>query len=196
MTCFVYCRFYSSEWLSEDFTRIGPHTDAEISRERIKCFRRLFPSDDEHKKVMDEYADFSMKMGPFEDLTCIASMSTMEPKNWWANFGGQTPLLQALAFKLLGQPTSSSCAERNWSTYAFIHSLKRSRLLPSRAVDLVFIHNNLRLLSRNNNEYEVQKTKMWDVGGDNFDLMEDVGYLKMAELTLDEPDLENAFTTE
>ncbi|CAA7040562.1 unnamed protein product [Microthlaspi erraticum] len=159
-------RFYSEDWLSEDFTRIGPHRDGEISCERIKCFRRLFPNDDEHTKVLNDYADFSMKMGSFDDLKCIESMSIMEPKNWWVNFGAQTPLLQGLAFKLLGQPSSSSCAERNWSTYAFIHSLKRNRLLPSRAVDLVFIHNNLRLLSRNDNEYETQKTKMWDVGGD------------------------------
>ncbi|KAL1225007.1 hypothetical protein V5N11_002786 [Cardamine amara subsp. amara] len=52
-------------------------------------------------------------------------------------------------FKVLGQPSSSSCAERNWSTYSFIHSLKRNKLTTSRAQDLVYIHNNLRLLSRN-----------------------------------------------
>ncbi|GKC92369.1 hAT dimerization domain, ribonuclease H-like domain protein [Tanacetum coccineum] len=79
-----------------------------------------------------------------------------------------------LEFRLLGQPTSSSCAERNWSTYAFIHSLRRNKLTTSRAQDLVFIHNNLRLLSRNPNDDE----KMWDVGGDAFDSMEDVGFLE------------------
>ncbi|GJT75732.1 ATP-dependent DNA helicase PIF1-like protein [Tanacetum coccineum] len=40
----------------------------------------------------------------------------------------------------------------------------------SRAQDLVYIHNNLRLLSRNPND----DVKMWDVGGDAFDSMEDV----------------------
>ncbi|KAJ9561796.1 hypothetical protein OSB04_006956 [Centaurea solstitialis] len=64
-------------------------------------------------------------------------MGTMEPKNWWVNFGAQTPLLQTLAFRLLGQPSSSSHAERNWSTYAFIHSLKRNKLTTSRAQDLI-----------------------------------------------------------
>ena len=142
-------------------------------------------------KVMQEYALFSMKSGPFEDLTSISMMSTMDPKSWWANFGAQTPLLQALAFRLLGQPSSSSCAERNWSTYSFIHSLRRDRLNPSRAQDLVFIHNNLRLLSRNSDQYEAEKTKMWDVGGDGFDSMEDVGFLEFADLSLDEPEFEN-----
>ncbi|KAL6544212.1 hypothetical protein OROGR_010709 [Orobanche gracilis] len=153
----------------------------------MKCFRRLFPNDDDHTKVLDEYAMFSTKSGPFEDLTSISMMATMEPKNWWVNFGAQTPFLQTLAFRLLGQPSSSSCAERNWSTYAFIHSLKGNKLTTSRAQDLVFIHNNLRLLSRKLND----DVKMWDVGGDAFDTMENVGFLEFADLSLDEPDFEN-----
>ncbi|KAL4571816.1 hypothetical protein LXL04_018581 [Taraxacum kok-saghyz] len=136
--------------------------------------------------------NFSIKSGPFVDLISISSLGTMEPKNWWANFGAQTPLLQTLAFKLLGQPTSSSCAERNWSTYAFIHSLKRNKLTPSRAQDLVYIHNNLRLLSRTPND----DVNMWDVGGDAFDSMEDVGFLEVANLSLDEPRFENDIISE
>nr|GFA74664.1 hAT dimerization domain, ribonuclease H-like domain protein [Tanacetum cinerariifolium] len=95
--------------------------------------------------------------------------------------------LQTLAFRLLGQPSSSSCAERNWSAYAFIHSLRRNKLTTSRAQDLVYIHNNLRLLSRNPND----DVKMWDVGEDAFDSMEDVGFLEFADLLLDEPEFEN-----
>ncbi|GJZ63698.1 hAT dimerization domain, ribonuclease H-like domain protein [Tanacetum coccineum] len=136
-------RYYSDAWLLEDSTRSAPHRDAEISQERINCFRRLFPSADEHSMVLDEYAMFSMKSGFFSDLTSISMMGTMEPKSWWVNFGAQTPFLQTLAFRLLGQPSSSSCAERNWSTYAFIHSLRRNKLTTSRAQDLVYIHNNL-----------------------------------------------------
>ncbi|GKB66271.1 hAT dimerization domain, ribonuclease H-like domain protein, partial [Tanacetum coccineum] len=180
-------RFYSDAWLLEDSTRSAPHRDAEISQERMKCFRRLFPNDDEHSRVLDEYAMFSMKSGCFSDLTSISMMGTMEPKSWWVNFGAQTPFLQTLAFRLLGQPSSSSCAERNWSTYAFIHSLRRNKLTTSRAQDLVYIHNNLRLLSRNPND----DVKMWDVGGDAFDSMEDVGFLEFADLSLDEPEFEN-----
>ncbi|KAK1411036.1 hypothetical protein QVD17_37580 [Tagetes erecta] len=119
-------------------------------------------------------------------------LATMEPKNWWVNFGAQTPFLQTMALRLLGQPSSSSCAERNWSTYAFIHSLRRNKLTTSRAEDLVYIHNNLRLLSRNPNE----AVKMWDVGGDAFDSMEDVGFLEVADLMLDEPEFENDIITD
>ncbi|KAL0706240.1 hypothetical protein Bca4012_072666 [Brassica carinata] len=200
---FVKKKILSDDWWEQvsyiiDFTRpiyemirLGPHRDPDVSSERMKCFRRLFPSIDDHLKVMDEYALFSMKTGPFEDLTCISVMFTMESKKWWANFGVQTPFLQTLAFKLLGQPSSSSCAERNWSTCSFIHSLRMNKLNPSRAQDLVFIHNNLRFLSRNSDQYDEEKTKMWDVGGDDFDSMKYIGYLEFASLSLDEPDLEN-----
>ncbi|CAH1441016.1 unnamed protein product [Lactuca virosa] len=140
---------------------------------------RLFPNGDEYSRVLDEYAMFSMKSGPFEDLTSISKMATMEPKNWWVNFGAQTPFLQTLAFRLLGQPSSSSCAERNCSTYAFIHSLKRNKLTTSRAQDLVYIHNNLRLLSRTPKD----DVKMWDVGADAFDSMEDVSQTPCAAVT-------------
>lgn len=162
----------------------------------MKCFRRLFSSDDEYDKVLDEYALFSLKAGPFGDVTSLSKRGTADPKSWWANFGSHTPLLQSLAFRLLGQPTSSSCCERNWSVYSFIHSLRRNKLNPKRAEDLVFIHNNLRLLSRNTDQYEDEKTKMWDVGGDAFDSLEDTGFLEFAELSLDEPELESVFFTD
>ena len=183
---FKCCRYYSEEWLDEDKTRSAPHKDAEISQERGNCYKRLFPNTDECRRVLDEYALFSMKNGCFSDLTSISMMGTMEPKSW-VNFGAQTPFLQTLAFRLLGQTSSSSCAECNWSTYPFIHSLRRNKLTTSRAQDLVYVHNNLRLLSRNPKDDE----KMWDVGGDAFDSMEDVGFLEFAELSLDEPEFEN-----
>ncbi|KAG2330203.1 hypothetical protein Bca52824_001383 [Brassica carinata] len=104
-------------------------------------------------------------------------MSTMDPKSWCVNFCAQTPLFQTLDFKLLGQPSSSSRTE--------------NRLNPSRAQHLVFIHNNVQLISWNSDHYEDEKTKMWDVGGDGFDSMEDVGFLKFAGLSLDELDFEN-----
>ncbi|ESQ38049.1 hypothetical protein EUTSA_v10029312mg [Eutrema salsugineum] len=168
-------RFYSEAWLNKDSTRLGPQKDAEISHERMECFKRLFPNTDDHLKVLNEYTLFSMKSGSFGDLTCISAMFTMEPKHWWANFGAQAPLLQTLAFKLLGQPTSSSCAERNWSTYKSIHSFTKKKQVGSKSCS----------------RFD-EKTKMWDVGGDEFDSTEDIGFLEFSDLSLNEPDFENS----
>ncbi|XP_044482007.1 uncharacterized protein LOC123208540 [Mangifera indica] len=187
--------FYSEQWLEEGEGRVPPHMDGEVSIERNKCFRRIF-SEDERFKALDEYANFSLKSGPFEDPDSIGARFNTEPMKWWACFGSNAPLLQKLAFRVLGQPSSSSCCERNWSTYSFIHSIRRNKLIPKRAEDLVFVHNNLRLLSRVNSKYYDGKEKMWDVGGDDFGSMEDVGVLQLANLSLDEPELESVFFDE
>ena len=60
-------------------------------------------------------------------------------------------------------------------------------MAPHRAEDLVYVHSNLRLLSRSP-QYLQGDSKMWDVGGDSFDTMEGGGIL--ANLSLDELDLD------
>jgi len=87
--------------------------------------------------------------------------------------------LKALALKLLGQPTSSSSCERNWSTYGFINSALRNRLTPPHAEDLVFVHNNMHLLSRKSEDYNKGLTQMWDVGVDNHETLLVLAFLNM-----------------
>jgi len=59
-----------------------------------------------------------------------------------------------------------------------------------RAEDLVFVHSNLRHLSRRTDAYKKGETRMWDVGGDSFDSLSGVGLLEVAELSIDEPELQ------
>ncbi|TYG46552.1 hypothetical protein ES288_D11G265100v1 [Gossypium darwinii] len=61
--------------------------------------------------------------------------------------------------------------QENWSTYSFINSMRRNKINPQRAENLVF-------------------NKMWDIGGDVFDSFEGVEILGVASLSLDEPDME------
>ena len=115
----------------------------------------------------------------------------LPPMEWWLIHGSSLPMLQSIAFKLLGQPCSSSCCERNWSTYDFIHSLRRNKIAPKHAEDLVYVHTNLWLLSRNKEEYGKGKSKKWDIGGDTWDEpFGGAGLLSIASLSLDEPELE------
>ncbi|XP_075665579.1 uncharacterized protein LOC142635278 [Castanea sativa] len=69
----------------------------------------------------------------------------------------------------------------------------RNKMAPARADDLVYVHSNLRLLSRRNEEYIHTATKMWDIGGDSWnesDIHGGAGIIESATLTLDEPELE------
>lgn len=61
---------------------------------------------------------------------------------------------------------------------------------------MVLILSNLRLLSRKTSEYLKGDTKLWDIGGDEFGTLEDVGDLEVAQLSLDEPELERVVFTD
>ena len=68
-----------------------------------------------------------------------------------------------------------------------------NKMAPTCAKDLVYVHSNLRLLSRRNVEYVNTATKMWNIARDSWnesDIHGGVGILENATLTLDEPKLE------
>jgi hypothetical protein len=52
-------------------------------------------------------------------------MSTLK---WWNMNGGASPQLQCLAIQVLSKVVNTSSIERCWSTYSFIHRVKRNRL--------------------------------------------------------------------
>ncbi|XP_026433089.1 uncharacterized protein LOC113330501 [Papaver somniferum] len=183
-------RYYSQEWLSESSGRLAPHVDDDMSKKRRICFERYFEGE-ELRKVNTEFALFSAGMREFATANCIVDRWCMESFIWWVTYGTPTPIWQRLAFRTLAQPSFSYCCERNWSTFGFINSLKRNKITPKRGEDLVYVHSNLRLLSRREPHYMTGETRMWDVAGDTFDTMGSGGILEIANLSLDEPELES-----
>ncbi|KAL6176476.1 hypothetical protein ACLB2K_053109 [Fragaria x ananassa] len=180
------------EWLAEDSTRKASHQDIDITRERKNCILKYYGDVDQRREVNVEYSNFSLCMEDFCNVDAMRDRSILDHLRWWAVHGASAPILQALAFKLLGQPSSSSCCERNWSTYKFIHSATRNKITPQRAEDLVFVHTNLRLLARRKDSYKEGPSQMWDLGGDQFDSLDEsnLGRLEFEDLFVDEPSLE------
>jgi len=66
-------------------------------------------------------------------------------------------------------------------------------MAPKCAKDIVFIHSNIHLLSRNSSEYKELETKLWDIVGDDFSL-DEIEILEIASLSLDDPKLEVDFS--
>ena len=66
---------------------------------------------------------------------------------WGFMYGNHTPL-RNLAIKVLSQTASSSTCERNWSTFALIHTKQRNRLAYPRFQQLVFCCYNMKLKIR------------------------------------------------
>ncbi|KAF7835522.1 Dimer_Tnp_hAT domain-containing protein [Senna tora] len=189
-------RYYCLEWLQGAPNRVPPHKDEEICIERNKCLRRYFSDSKERLMATKEFVRFSGAEDVFGQFGCLQNRWDLEPKEWWIMYGPSAPLLQNLALKLLSQPSSSSCCERNWSTYSFIHSMKRNKINPKRAEDLVFVHTNLRLLSRQSSKYNEGETRMWDIGGDRAEPFDGAGTLEVSSLSLDEPELEAVIFTD
>jgi hypothetical protein len=121
-----------------------------------------------------------MKKGLFALPQVQLDAVTMSPIDWWFSYGGETPELAEVAKKVLSQPISSSSAERNWSTYSFIHSVKRNRLNAKTSDKLVYIHANIRLISRFCESYKTGPHCRWDMDPANSSLEE--SSLKLEEL--------------
>lgn len=99
--------------------------------------------------------DLTMSLGKFREAegtfgraSAVASRTSTRPDEWWKLFGGDIPILQNFAIRILSQTASSSGCERNWSVFERIHTKKRNRLEHQRLNDLVFVHYNLRLQNR------------------------------------------------
>lgn len=71
--------------------------------------------------MIPELARFSGQMDIFGIADSIKDTGTEDPKMWWLIHGTSAPNHQKIALKLL-EPCSS-CCERNWSMYSFIHSV-------------------------------------------------------------------------
>lgn len=72
-------------------------------------------------------------------------LTTEQPAwKWWLLNSESAPLLRRLALQVLAQCVSNSSSGRNWSTYKYVHSTCRNKLLDSRADKLVYLYCNSR----------------------------------------------------
>ncbi|KAK3219196.1 hypothetical protein Dsin_013166 [Dipteronia sinensis] len=63
-------------------------------------------------------------------------------------YGNCASSLRAIAVRILSKTTSSSACERNWSTFALIHTKQRSRLVYSKLEQLIYCYYNMKLKLR------------------------------------------------
>jgi hypothetical protein len=162
-------KFYDEEFIVlSNGKRKAPHKDKEVATGVKKVLQRLFPSF-QQTEVREEFSCFAAGLEDFADISALEERSTMNLIKWTCH-GANGVYLQSLATHILSQVASSSLAERNWSTYGFIHSMKRNRLGLQKAEDLVYAHSNLCFVSRKGEEYTSGPHKEWDVDAKNPDL--------------------------
>lgn len=81
---------------------------------------------------------------------------------WWEMNGGPIPIVRKVAIRILSQPCSASCCERNWSAFDAAQTKKRNKLLPTMLEDLVYIRMNSLMLSTSS-ELETRDRKAIDL---------------------------------
>ena len=92
---------------------------------------------------------------------------------WWFMYGNHTLTLRKLAIKVLSQNASSFTCERNWSTFALIHTKQRNLLAYPRLQQLVFCYYNMKLKLR---DMEAENDKVAEKDYlDLFDISVEVG---------------------
>ena len=102
--------------------------DGEISQGRKIAFRRIYQDRALLNEIEAGFAEFSTGTKRFGGYDVIEDKGVKEAYLWWETHGAACPILQQLAFRVLSQVTSSSCCERNWSTYGNLYSVKKSRI--------------------------------------------------------------------
>jgi hypothetical protein len=112
----------------------------------MKSLDKLVPNE-ECDKIRQQLSQYMLGQGAFGTNHALRDRGNLSSLAWWNFYGGGTPQLQCLATRVLSQVVNTSSAERCWSTYSFIHNVKRNRLNAGRAESLVYVHYNLRLLS-------------------------------------------------
>ncbi|XP_076930748.1 uncharacterized protein LOC143595669 [Bidens hawaiensis] len=158
-----YDRYYLEKLAPDGERRKAPNDDKELTLGVMEAFQRISKNEAERQVLQQQFATFHMKKGLYARATKQADVVVMDAIDWWATYGSETPELAEVAKKVLSQPITSSSAEKNWSTYSYIHSVKRNRLNSKRADKLVFIHSNIRLQSRFTESYKSGPNKKWDI---------------------------------
>ncbi|XP_057975455.1 uncharacterized protein LOC131162868 [Malania oleifera] len=113
-----------------------------------KVFNTLEPHSSGLDQIGNEIIIFRDAKRSFGEAAAKAARATMAPADWWMMYGSSAPILRKLALRILSQTASSSACERNWSTFALIHTKQRNRLAYSRLQQLVFCYYNMKLRIR------------------------------------------------
>ncbi|KAJ0600822.1 putative ribonuclease H-like superfamily [Helianthus annuus] len=89
----------------------------------------------------------------------------MDAIDWWGTYASETPELAEVAKKcsLNRLVVFRFSAEKNWSTYSYIHNVKRNRLNFNRTDKLVFIHSNISFQSPFSESHKSAPYKKWDM---------------------------------
>ena len=85
--------------------------------------------------------------GLFNRPACADHAATLSMFDFWTIYGACVPELQTVALRVAGQPASSSASERALKSVATTLTLTRNRMGWDKALDIVYVKENTRMLN-------------------------------------------------
>ncbi|XP_050145920.1 uncharacterized protein LOC126621463 isoform X1 [Malus sylvestris] len=150
--------------------RPGVGDDGTLIRAVHNVYSKLDPASPAVGQFGNELTWFKDARRTFGEPTSVAARTNMSPTEWWIMYGTDAPTVRKLAIKVLSQTASSSACERNWSTFALIHTKQRNKLAHSSLEKLVYCYYNMKLQIRDK-EAEIDHVDR----GDPLDVFDIVG---------------------
>ena len=126
-TCFSICAYTkifsyimalntSTWWWGEK----KPHQDPEVQAGYMQALDKLYSDEEECYIIRRQLSHYINSNGAFRTNHANRDRGNLPSLEWWDMHGNAAP-------QLLSQVVNTSSAERCWSTYSFIHSVKRNR---------------------------------------------------------------------
>jgi hypothetical protein len=106
---------------------------------------KLVPDEEECAQVRSELRKYISEHEVFGNLHATKDRDKLGAIEWCNMYGSPAKNFHKLVVKVLSQVVNTSSVERCWSTYRFIHSVKRNNLNADWEESLVYVHYNLRL---------------------------------------------------
>ena len=93
----------------------------------MKALYKLVPDREECARLCLELGKYFSCTANFGSFHAMEDTDRFDALTWWEAYGGMG-LLPKLAKKVLSQVVNTYSAERCWSTYSFIHNVRRNKL--------------------------------------------------------------------
>ncbi|CAN6363640.1 unnamed protein product [Urochloa humidicola] len=110
-----------------------------------EAIEKLADSIDSGLMALSQFQAFKSFSGKFGGPMARRAVGQMSATEWWTLFGGEVKELQKYAIRIVSQCVSSSGCERNWSTFALVHTKVRNRMGYEKLEKLVYVRHNLKL---------------------------------------------------
>ncbi|XP_066336800.1 uncharacterized protein [Miscanthus floridulus] len=131
---------------------IQANDDATVGQLRgcfLDVLGRMVEDEEIRSKIDAQSLDYEGLRGDaFSNKMAKQNLQNLNPLDWWRSYGGRAIELQRFARRIVSLCASSSGCERNWSTFEFMHTKKRNRLLHKRLNDIVFVSYNRKMKTR------------------------------------------------